>query len=336
MALSLNALQIISKLNSCHQKSLPKDTLAEVLGVHERTIRREVKRISALHAQQPLHLPFEIPNVLLEQVEGATRVRLVESKTPLSAAELFQYAAIYTALSHLKVLDDMVLGASGERVLDSLSLAKEVDQVFNLKQAFFYRPLAPKAYLEAALDNLEDIVSALVYRHPIRFEYCGQKDASPRLRELEPFTLVLHRDGFYLYGRKLSPGEDNPFRLFALERMQHVVILRNQSFKRPRSYKPEEHFSASFGIWAKKDDEVAIDLAFSPGAARVASARRISGFRAWKSLEDGRKLLKLKLSPTPDFVAWLLSWGAQVEVLQPQFLRQRIAREIAKMLQNYE
>jgi len=43
----------------------------------------------------------------------------------------------------------------------------------------------------------------------------------------------------------------------------------------------------------------------------------------------------MKVPVSPEVVKWILSWGPEVEVLEPEGLRQRVAEKLADALQPY-
>ena len=54
-----------------------------------------------------------------------------------------------------------------------------------------------------------------------------------------------------------------------------------------------------------------------------------------ESLEDGGVVLRLTVSGEGDLLRWILGYGSHVEVLEPEWLRERVAAELARAAEAY-
>jgi predicted DNA-binding transcriptional regulator YafY len=96
----------------------------------------------------------------------------------------------------------------------------------------------------------------------------------------------------------------------------------------------DTHLGAGYGIFAGSKVEWA-KLRFTPQAARWVSAQTWHPSQRRSVDKDGTYLLELPYAETPELVQEILKWGAEVEVLAPASLRERIAQSLAKAAGRY-
>jgi len=110
-------------------------------------------------------------------------------------------------------------------------------------------------------------------------------------------------------------------RTFKVERIHHIE-LTNDEYVIPIDWSAGDYLRLSWGI--VHDDEVEVRVRFSRAvAARVKEA-------IWHPTQqlqdepDGSVVLTVRVAGTMEITPWILSWGAQAEVLSPPSLRDQI------------
>ena len=112
-------------------------------------------------------------------------------------------------------------------------------------------------------------------------------------------------------------------------------------FLRPADFDLSEHLGGSFGVWHQPDDKGKahrIRLQFTGWAARMVSERRWHPSQEikWRSKKQEVLEVSLELSGFEEISRWILSWGPQVEVLEPQELREALVETHRMTLENYD
>jgi predicted DNA-binding transcriptional regulator YafY len=97
----------------------------------------------------------------------------------------------------------------------------------------------------------------------------------------------------------------------------------------------EAHFAGSLGIYDGAD-RVCVRIRFSPRVARFVQEKRWHATQQMIQAQDGSLIVRLDLSSTVEVRSWVLSFGREAEVLEPQALRDEIARELQLMIAQYE
>jgi len=169
--------------------------------------------------------------------------------------------------------------------------------------------------------RLGQLRRAVVERRQVEFQYHARHGDAALQRQADPYGLV-HVDGNWYVTAYCHTRA--AVRNFRLDRMADLMVLA-ETFTRP----------SDFQIATAKtlgDRPLLVRVLFLPAVARwVREARQF--FTVEESESAGGLLVTLRVREESDLVAWLLSWGSQVRVLEPASLRERLATEAEKMAQ---
>ncbi|MHB8991865.1 MAG: helix-turn-helix transcriptional regulator [Chloroflexota bacterium] len=121
-------------------------------------------------------------------------------------------------------------------------------------------------------------------------------------------------------------------RTFKLERIRHIE-LTEEAYLIPASFDPNDYLKASWGVVA--DEEVEVRLRFSPTVARRMKECTWHPSQRVGDLPDGRLDFAVTVAGTMEITPWILSWGAEVEVLAPEQLRAKVADIATRMRTTY-
>ena len=89
-------------------------------------------------------------------------------------------------------------------------------------------------------------------------------------------------------------------------------------------------------MWRTDRSPERVVVAFDTAVAHSVRARQWKGFESYEEASDGRLLLIMKVTVTPEIVSWVLGWGALAEVLEPMHLRQQVAEQVHASASRYE
>jgi predicted DNA-binding transcriptional regulator YafY len=169
---------------------------------------------------------------------------------------------------------------------------------------------------------LEEVVEAVQRRRGLQIRYRAFDGARQSLR-IEPLSLAVYDHQLYVIGR--SRGRPaHPYRFSRLESAEAA----GGTFQYPDkdSYDPERVFAESFGIFVDERfpvENIAVTLA--PRWATFVRSHR--WHRSQESfVRAGRVHLRLRVRVCPELVSWILGFGPDARVLEPQSLRRRVAR----------
>lgn len=215
-----------------------------------------------------------------------------------------------------------------ERLEPAISRAHR-DLARQLDTKFLAVPEPAKDYRQVA-DVLDELVTAIVYNHPIEARYRNLTTGIETDRLLHPYTLATFRQGLYLFA--LDP-EANLVKTYAVERFVDVVRRRSEHFVPPPGWRPEAHIAHAFGIISGTPEEVA--FAFSERMGAYVRERTWHPTQTFRTLPDGRLELRMNVAVTVELQSWALGFGADTEVLSPPALRRNVADALRAAAERY-
>lgn len=176
---------------------------------------------------------------------------------------------------------------------------------------------------------LDDVLDALLKEHRIRVRYENFEGVAEDVRA-EPLSLLLHHHRLYLLVR-LRGGRLRPLR-FA--RIREVESLGKFAYPSESAYAPESVFRDSYGVFLTREDLGPLKFQLAPRWR--AFVRTHLWHVTQQSVEnDAGVQVTMNVSRCPELVTFLLGFGPDCEVLEPQKLRMEIATAAAKLAAVY-
>jgi len=138
----------------------------------------------------------------------------------------------------------------------------------------------------------------------------------------------LWSDGAYVIGHSDVHGG---IATFKVERIENAV-LTTERFVIPDDFDERELLQHAWGIWYSDSEPVTVKLRFMPGEA----TRRVkeSIWHPSQQIEDtpdGGCIWIAQVAEWQEMVPWIRGWGADVEVLAPQELREAMMKEARRL-----
>jgi predicted DNA-binding transcriptional regulator YafY len=122
-------------------------------------------------------------------------------------------------------------------------------------------------------------------------------------------------------------------RTFKLARLESAQPL-DEAYTIPPDFDPEAHLAYSWGIMSGEGVNQVI-LRFTSAARPFVEERQWHPSQEIEAAPDGGCVLTVQVSEPLEMQPWIRSWGAQVEVIAPDWLRDRIAAELRSAAELY-
>ena len=103
---------------------------------------------------------------------------------------------------------------------------------------------------------------------------------------------------------------------------------------RPPDFSPEKFFANALGVLGGERD-YRVTIRFNSAVADRIREREWHESQELRDLPDGRLELRLRLGALPEIERWVLTWGADAEVVQPKELRTNLKATAATLLKLY-
>jgi predicted DNA-binding transcriptional regulator YafY len=176
----------------------------------------------------------------------------------------------------------------------------------------------------------QDVLGALIQRRRLRIRYHGRRRDEESERVVSPQRLTQYRNSWYL---DAWCHEAEGLRSFALERIREQELLE-QAARGIGADELSEHFDRSYGIFSGPAEHTA-DLRFTPEMARWVAEEVWHPDQHGVFEKDGSWRLKVPFSSARELTMDILRYGAQVEVLAPDFLREAVAAAARRTADQY-
>ena len=323
----MQVFDMLRTLQRCGRRGMAVNELAQRLGVHRRTVVRYLKALNA-SVDDASGAP-----IVHREVRGGCAWAVMPGRPGGLAANIYQYAAVFAATRHLpsaSLLDESAQALLG-RVQDDAELP--ADLLDRVRRGFCHVPFGPKDYGGDA-DRLDAVVRGILFRRPLDTRYRRPGAAEASERRLEPWTLLMYRDGLYLLARRTA--RDGPPRIYAVDRFERVDVVRGETFAVPEDFEPSRFFGSRLGLWQNGEAPQTVRLAFGALAGSVARERQWPGCVGWTEASDGRLILELCIPVTPEVLSWIGAWGPDLEVLEPPSLRAAVVERSRATIAAYQ
>ncbi len=287
--------------------------LAEQLGVDRRTVYRDLDFLSTQ----------EIP---LWQDEGCFGIQRTR----------------YLAAVRLTFQESLALMLAG------LLLSRTVDErnshvITALRKLAAVMPDALAAHLRRASNRvqargdghrqvtvLEVIAEGWATGHKVRVLYRSPRSGEVRPRVLAPYALEPTAVGIYVIGHD---DWAHDIRTFKVERLEQAEVL-DEPYTIPAEFDPEAYLATSWGIMTSQE-MFEVVLRFTATATPHLRERTWHPSQTLDLTPDGGCILRVQISEPMEMQPWIRSWGAQVEVLAPGWLRERVADDLRRAADRY-
>lgn len=294
------------------KERIPAKELAEKFEVSVRTILRDVDAINL--AGIPI-VTFQGANGGIGIAEGYRM-----DKSVLTGDEM---AAV---ISTLRGIDGAVSSNKSGILQEKLKNTLTAPQVEKLdaKLNQLVIDLSPWQNDDQTKEKLASIFKAIDETQELELTYIDS-EGRQTLRRVEPYSLILKTQNWYLYAWCFLRSS---FRYFRVSRIKQLLITGNRFT--PRKIIP--HDLQDRQVWYKAGNKVTMELAFLNELENVVSQffpENITGLR------DGRIIVKAALPQNRGMIGFLLSFGAGVEVLNPPHIRRMIAEAAKEIYQQY-
>ncbi len=180
-------------------------------------------------------------------------------------------------------------------------------------------------------DLFETVLKALFSRQRLRLTYHGRRRDDVSERVVSPQRLTAYRDRWYLAA---WCHRAEGLRSFALERIRDMALVDEPALE-VASEDLAAQFDQAFGIFSGPAEHEA-RLRFSPEAARWAADEVWHPNQSGVWQEDGCWELSLPFGHQRELLMDILSYGPDVKVLAPEFLRRSVYEALEAATLQYD
>lgn len=247
-------------------------------------------------------------------------------------------------LAELKLLCDCVQSSQFITKKKTANLLRKLENFASVYEAGdlsrqIYQTGRVKTTNESVLYNVDELSRAIDRNCVVRFQYREYTISKQqklrhngRVYELSPYALIWDRDRYYL----LAWDEKSAaFKHFRVDRMVNVILLPQERLGREEFAKLDlsRYSRMIFGMFSGEEKLVTMRFHSSLVNAVVDHFGREPTF-----VPDGEEhfTITVPVMISPQFFAWLFSFGEKAEILSPADVRQAMAARIREAGALYE
>jgi proteasome accessory factor B len=228
---------------------------------------------------------------------------------------------------HLGTVYEAPLRSACTKIAEAMKDRVSVD-IHDLANRVFFKG---ESVSDVPADIFEAVGLAVRECRELRFVYRKLEASKDEVRRVRPYHLGCVNNQWYLFGWDLQRAE---MRTFVLSRLQKPKVLE-EVFERPRDFSIESFLLHSLGVFSSQSEPQTVRIRFTGWAAQIVRERAWHASQRLTELEDGGVALELRLSSLVEVERWVLSFGVNALVLEPEVLVKAMRSRVAAMKKMY-
>lgn len=295
------------------------NTLAEILEVSDRTVRRMIRELRD-YLGAPIETSQEPPGYFyadndLYELPGLW-FSAEELQALLTLQQLLKEVQPGLLADTLAPLSEQISGLMQRREIGGGELSKRM------------RFIALAARPPGSAFNL--VTAAVLDRKQLQINYQARGSAATTNRVISPQRLVHYRENWYL---DAWCHQRQALRTFAVEKITHLLVL-NEAAEDVSEQRLNTELAGGYGIFSGLAEQQA-ELVFTAERAQWVAAETWHPEQQSEQLADGRFKLIVPYSQPHELVMDILKYAADVEVVAPKALRQLVQEKLRVALAQY-
>jgi len=309
-------------------KSIHRNLVNDGFDVSKRTIERDLRKLEDA--------------LKIESQEDAGQLlwyQLPQQKKVLSAAAPFD--ALMMVLCH-HALKHTLPESLHWKVNENLDKAKAVvsnhQKVCKLEQKVHViidgYPLIVNEFSDPWGKTVvrEAVYQSVIEESQLTITYCYAQFDAPLSMSLNPLGIIVRGQTHYLVATHTNNPEEP--HLFLLHRIKSAKVGFMNTVL-PMSFNLASYFAKNPSGYLLKDESMAVELKVKGYAMDVLKRHALGKDQTINVIDKYWSEVTFRTHPTYDLIAWILRYGADVECIQPLFLRTKIKKALQQTLSLY-
>ncbi|WP_300463661.1 WYL domain-containing protein [Desulfobacula sp.] len=184
---------------------------------------------------------------------------------------------------------------------------------------------------------IKNLITAMESSKVCKITYKSIWNQEPKIFYIKPLKLFSKDDTIYLHAQMAkAPGKVYKAPKFDPLLVIHRIVeleITEISFKFPDNFDFEKSFNQTFGVM--KEDSFQAKVEFSGYAAKHVKERIWSHDQIIKEKKDDKIELTFTATSYIETVSWILSYGHEARILEPDWFVEDMQAEIKKMHELY-
>ncbi|MGJ1410141.1 helix-turn-helix transcriptional regulator [Sphingobacterium thalpophilum] len=239
-------------------------------------------------------------------------------KQPLNAGEKELILQVLETLSRIRGIPQLEwLNSIQAKLSAGLNLTEQAHPVISFEENEFLK----------GLEYLETLYQYIIHKQPLTIVYQGFRQVDAMVYKIHPYYLKQYNNRWFLFGLN---EELNQMQTLAIDRIREVTRLSSSAY-RESSIDFDEYFYDIVGVSNPLEQEtIHVILKFKENRLPYVLSKPIHGSQRYR---DGLIYLDVKINS--ELESLILSFGCDVEVVEPVELRESIGKITAELSRYY-
>jgi predicted DNA-binding transcriptional regulator YafY len=189
----------------------------------------------------------------------------------------------------------------------------------------------PNSY--RGIEYFEPLVKAIREKRRVKLQYRKFDDEAVKEHLIEPYVLRESRGRFYLLGNVIE-GKSEKVKTYAFDRFVDMQVT-DKTFD-GKAFDSDKYFQNVYGITEGAGKAETVILSFTPVQEKYIQSQPLHHSQQIIKETKTECRVSLQVMVNHELVSQLLSYGANVKVLKPQSLAQKIKDELKNSLVQYQ
>lgn len=188
----------------------------------------------------------------------------------------------------------------------------------------------PSRSSEVCADIFSCVESAISEKRRIRLNYYTKSRETWSERTIDPYVIAFRGGAWYLVA---FCHLRSSVILFRMDRIRDAKVLR-ENFELPRNFSADAYFAGSWLV--EQGEPIHVRLRFFPEAARWVKEVKYHPSQTLTEHDDGSLIFEATVNGQREILRWIMGYGAEVEVIEPDELRYVVSGQITEMARLYK
>ncbi len=217
-------------------------------------------------------------------------------------------------------------GSAVDKIVDRISVANSVQNESPTKYVQFETSTS-----DSGSEFLQPLLEAVQHQVIVHFDYESFQTQKKKPRKVVPLFLKEYRNRWYLLCHDLVK---EGIITYALDRMSALDVTSTK-YPSTLSFNAEQFFKHAIGITASNGLPQTVVLKADNVAAKYIESQPLHASQRIVKEGKNKTTFELSVFVSEELIRTILSYGGEVEVVEPEMLRDQVVRRIKQMVDNY-
>ncbi|ETT60564.1 MULTISPECIES: WYL domain-containing protein [Paenibacillus] len=186
------------------------------------------------------------------------------------------------------------------------------------------------AYRKESRNFLQPLIGAILEQRSIRTVYHSQSRNATTARKIDPYYLIPRDQRFYLIGYCHLKGAIRTFRISRFEQVEMTASTFDKG-----NFNIKKYLKNTWSI-NRGTRNVTFKVRFDPEVARYIKEEELFVQPRMSEECDGTLLFEVTVNNEKEFIKWILQYGPNAEILEPESARERLKEQLEQWLDVYQ